>query len=145
MRQLNGKRLPQDLEQIAERLREERPETSPLDLDRIKTLAIRRAAANAPMKGHGMKPRLVSVLVAAGILVGGAGGVMAATGGVPGSGHSSSSSSNDQYGGGGGGGDKPCPPASQHGNGGGNGHGHGHGNGNGNGHGDDNGKHCGQQ
>ena len=143
MRQTHGKRLPRDLEQIGERLREERPEASPLDLDRIKTLAIQRAAANAPMKGHGMKPRLVSVLVAAGILVGGAGGVMAATGGVPGSGHSSSSSSNDQYGGGGGGGgqdQQPCPPASGNGNGGGNGHGHGQGNGNGQG----NGKGCGQ-
>jgi hypothetical protein len=137
MRQMNGKRLPRDLEQIAERLREERPEASPLDLDRIKTMAIRRAAESAPRKGHLMKSRLVSVLVAAGILVGGAGGVMAATGGVPGSGHSSDSSSKDQYGGGGGGGGGECPPASQHGQGG--EHGHGHGNG------DDNGKHCGQQ
>jgi hypothetical protein len=133
MRQLNGKRLPPDLEQVAELLREERPAASPLDLDRIKTLAIRRAQASAPRKGPLMKSRLVSVLVAAGILVGGAGGVMAATGGIPGSGHTSSSSSNDQYGGGQG--NVPCPPGSQ------NGQGHGQGGGNGNG----NGKHCGQQ
>ena len=138
---MNGKRLPPDLEQVAERLREERPEASPLDLDRIKTMAIQRAAESAPKKGLVMKSRLVSVLVAAGILVGGTGGVMAATGGIPGSGHSSNSSSKDQYGGGGGGGGQPCPPASQHGNGGGNGNGHGHGNGNGQG----NGNACGQQ
>jgi hypothetical protein len=102
MRQTNGDRLPPDLERVAERLREERPEASPLDLDRIKTRAISQAAKSPPMKGPLMKSRLVSILVAAGILFAGAGGVMAATGGIPGNAGSTSSAAKGQY----------CPPNS---------------------------------
>jgi hypothetical protein len=101
MRQTNEDRLPPDLERLAAQLRAERPEASPLDLDAIKTRAIRHAAASAPTKGRLMKSRLVSILVAGGVLLGGAGGVMAATGGIPGN-AGPSSAAKSQY----------CPPSS---------------------------------
>ena len=49
-----------------------------------------------------MKSRLASILVVAGLLVGGTSGVLAATGGIPGSGGNSNSAANSQY----------CPPSS---------------------------------
>ena len=49
-----------------------------------------------------MKSRFASVAIALGLVFGGAGGVMAATGGLPGSGGSSASAPNNQY----------CPPSS---------------------------------
>jgi hypothetical protein len=49
-----------------------------------------------------MKSRLASILVVTGLVVGGTSGVLAATGGVPGSGGGSSSASKSQY----------CPPSS---------------------------------
>jgi hypothetical protein len=93
-----------ELRELGERLRDERPKPSPLELDRIKTRAMKQASrvASPRMKGAPMKSRLVSILVVAGLLVGGTSGVLAATGGIPGSGAGSSSAAKTQY----------CPPSS---------------------------------
>jgi hypothetical protein len=104
MRQSNEERLPAELEEFGQRLSDERPQPSPLELDRIKTRAMTQASrATSPrMKGRPMKSRLASILVVSGLVVGGTTGVLAATGGVPGSGGSSGSASKTQY----------CPPSS---------------------------------
>lgn len=104
MTQSNEKSLPAELEQFGQRLRDERPQASPLELDRIKTRAMTQAtrAASVRMKGTFMKSRLAGILVVLGLLVGGTSGVLAASGGVPGSGGSSGSAPNNQY----------CPPSS---------------------------------
>jgi hypothetical protein len=104
MKQPNEERLPAELEEFGQRLRDERPQPSPLELDRIKTRAMTQAsrAASPRMKGRPMKSRLASILVVAGLLVGGTSGVLAATGGIPGSGGNSNSAANSQY----------CPPSS---------------------------------
>ncbi len=102
----NEKRLPAELEEIGERLRSERPEASPLELDRMKTTALARVTRSASRQGKGafMRSRLASVLVVFALLAGGTGAVMAASGGVPGSGGSSGSAPNNEY----------CPPSSNH-------------------------------
>ena len=104
MRQSNEEWLPAELEEFGRRLRDDRPQPSPLELDRIKTRAMTQAsrAASPRMKGTPMKSRLASILVVTGLVVGGTSGVLAATGGVPGSGGSSGSASKTQY----------CPPSS---------------------------------
>jgi hypothetical protein len=104
MTQSDDRWLPAELEQFGEGLRDERPQASALELDRIKTRAMAQAAraASARAKGPFMKARVASILVVLGLVMGGTGGVLAATGGVPGSGGSSGSASNDQY----------CPPSS---------------------------------
>ena len=68
------------------RLREERPEASALELDRIKQRAIAQAARPARAsiirpKGMPMKSKLVAFFAMLGLLLGGTGGVIAATGG----------------------------------------------------------------
>jgi len=104
MTRSNENWLSPELEQFGERLRHERPQASPLELDRIKTRAMMQGprSASLRMEGTFMKSRFVSILVAFGLVVGGTGGVLAATGGVPGSGGSSGSAPNNQY----------CPPSS---------------------------------
>jgi hypothetical protein len=104
MPQSHEKWLPAELEQFGQRLRDERPQASPLELDRIKTRAMRQAsrAASVQTKGTFMKSRLAGILLVLVLVVGGTSGVLAATGGVPGSGGSSGSASNNQY----------CPPSS---------------------------------
>jgi hypothetical protein len=104
MRQSHEEKLPAELEEFGQRLRDERPQPSPLELDRIKTRAMAQAsrAASSRMKGTPMKSRLVSILVVAGLVVGGTGSVLAATGGIPGSAGTSGSASKTQY----------CPPTS---------------------------------
>ena len=104
MRNSDNHRLPPELEELGNRLRDERPEATPLELDRMKTAAMARASRSFSRQGKGpiMKSRLAGVLVAGAVIVGGTGGVMAATGGNPGSGGSSASAPNNQY----------CPPTS---------------------------------
>jgi hypothetical protein len=104
MRQLHEEQLPAELEEFGQRLRDQRPQPSPLELDRIKTRAMTQAsrAASPRMKGTPMKSRLATILVVAGLAVGGTSGVLAATGGIPGSGGNSGSASKAQY----------CPPSS---------------------------------
>jgi hypothetical protein len=92
---------------IGERLRAERPEVTPLELDRIKQTVLSRASRGSQSRGHG-RSRLASVLVAGAVMVGGTGLVIAATSGGNGNG-----ATNSQY----------CPPTSQN-PGGPKGHGH---------------------
>jgi hypothetical protein len=86
------------LEGVAQRLRNERPEASPLQLDQIKTSAMSRAKAGTRRHKAGAR-RLATAGLTIGLLAAGTGGVIAG-----GSGHhhgsgGSTSASNTQYGG----------------------------------------------
>lgn len=76
MRRKNDKH-ERDLEGIAQRLRSERPEASPLELDQIKTTAMSRAKAAT---GRANPRRLVVAALTVGLLAAGTGGVLAAGG-----------------------------------------------------------------
>jgi hypothetical protein len=111
MSHFNEKRVPDDLQDVVERLRDERPEASALELDRIKLRAMTRArgarALRTSGKGQFMRSRLVSVALVIGLLGGGT-GAMAVTGTGPGGvfkkhRHSLRSAPQSQY----------CPPKSQ--------------------------------
>jgi hypothetical protein len=74
--------LTGDLEALASRLRDDRPEITGLELDRIKRRAISQAAATAgswaPKKGLFMKPRIaVALVLAMGLLTSGTGATLA--------------------------------------------------------------------
>src|SRR5271170_1449767 len=88
----------EELEGVAQRLRNERPEASPLQLDQIKMSAMSRAKAGTPRHKAGAR-RLATVGLTIGLLAAGTGGVIA--GGSKGGGHSggSTSASATQYGG----------------------------------------------
>src|SRR5688572_31479516 len=78
----NSHDLTGDLEAVARRLRDERPEVTGLALDRIKRRAITRASAAAgswaPKKGLFMKPRIaVALVLAMGLLTSGTGATLA--------------------------------------------------------------------
>ena len=112
MSKFNDKRVPDDLQSLVERLHDERPEASALELDRIKLRAMRGARGLKPGKGQLMRSKLVGVMLAVGILAGGT-GAMAVTGSGPGnvfhkagkqkSKHQVRSSARSQY----------CPPKSK--------------------------------
>jgi hypothetical protein len=138
MNERNEFSLPDDLEELGERLSKERPRLSAIELDQIKAGAMTRAGrATRQGKGQFMRSRLATIVAAFALVVGGGGAVWAAAGGDPGSGGSSGSAPNNQY----------CPPSSnnpghpKHEGGGnkcghgGHGHGHGHGDEHGHGHG----------
>jgi hypothetical protein len=72
----NDKHEP-ELEGIAQRLRAERPEATPLELDQIKTTAMSRAKSAT---GRANPRRLVIAALTAGLVAAGAGGVLAAGG-----------------------------------------------------------------
>jgi hypothetical protein len=82
----NRNRIPAELHDIEETLRANRPETSPLELDRIKLQAIRQAAQGRPsfvarQKGAFMKSRLAMMLViAAGFMLSTTGAGLAISG-----------------------------------------------------------------
>jgi hypothetical protein len=89
----------EELEGVAQRLRNERPEASPLQLDQIKMSAMSRAKAGSRRHKAGAR-RLATAGLAVGLLAAGTGGVIAGApggGGPPGGG--SISASNTQYGG----------------------------------------------
>jgi hypothetical protein len=100
-------RTPGDLREIAELLQHERPEATALELDGIK---LRAKAARRPAligKGNGfMRSRVVSFVLATGLLGGGTAAMAAAGGPLPfdilSNGHEGAS--NSQY----------CPPMSWH-------------------------------
>ena len=96
--------LPEDLQEIAARLHRERVEPSPLELDRIKLQAMSRTGR--PPKRLSKPPfvrtRLVTAVVASGLLIAGAGAIGGATGGLPSVDFESTPSVNSQY----------CPPSS---------------------------------
>jgi hypothetical protein len=68
-----------ELEGVAQRLRNERPEASPLELDRIKTTAMSRARAGVRRGGAGSR-RLAVAGLTVGLLAAGTGGVIASAG-----------------------------------------------------------------
>jgi hypothetical protein len=83
----------EDLDDIARRLREHRPEASALELDHIKTRAMARARSSRP-RGAVLRTRLLAALACLGLMAGATGGVIAAQSGNPGKG----SASKGQYG-----------------------------------------------
>ena len=82
MSHFNEKRVPDDLQPLVERLRDERPEVSALELDQIKVRALGRNRGRPQGKGYFMRSRVVSVLLAVGLLVGST-GAMAVSGTGP--------------------------------------------------------------
>jgi hypothetical protein len=109
MSNFHEQRVPDDLQHVVEHLRDQRPEPTPLELDRIKLRAMARAKGAATLtpigKGRFMRSRLISVMLAVGVLAGGT-GAMAVTGagGVFRTGPSPNANPRSQY----------CPPKSQH-------------------------------
>jgi hypothetical protein len=83
-----------ELEGVAQRLRDERPEASPLDLDRIKTTAMSRAKAGSRRGSAGAR-RLAVASLTVGLLAAGTGGVLAGQSHGKGGGNAA----NAQYGG----------------------------------------------
>lgn len=74
-------RLPDELRDVADRLREERPEASALELDRMKTRAMSAAARPSRQKGFAVRSRGLAIGLTLALMVGGTGGVIAAGGG----------------------------------------------------------------
>jgi hypothetical protein len=107
MSKFNEKRVPDDLQDLVQRLHDEKPEASALELDRIKLRAMRGARRLKPGKGQFMRSKLVGAMLAVGILAGGT-GAMAVTGTGPANvfqkagKHQVRASPNSQY----------CPPKS---------------------------------
>lgn len=94
--------LPDDLAEIGERLRAERLAPSAIELDQIKRVAMARASRSTASRSAGGRHswrRLTGVLVAGSLVIGGTGGVLAATGV---SGGDNGSAAKAQY----------CPPGS---------------------------------
>jgi hypothetical protein len=79
MSQRPDHKTPDGLDDVVRRLREERPELGPLELDTIKTKINRRTGA-ANVKGARMRGRAVIAVLALSLLGAGAGGVVAASG-----------------------------------------------------------------
>ena len=85
-------RLPDELRELASRLREERAEATGLDLDRIKTNAM--AKATAPRrKGFVLRSRGMAAVLTLALMAAGTGGVLAGGG----NGHGGGSSAKTQY------------------------------------------------
>jgi hypothetical protein len=78
-------RLPDDITDVARLLRDQRSEASALELDRMKQRARSQALRTSRTKGNFVKSRLTVALLALGLMTAGTGGVIAATGGTPGS------------------------------------------------------------
>jgi len=87
-----------ELEGVAQRVRNERPEASPLQLDQIKTSAMSRAKAGTRRRSAGAR-RLATAGLTIGLLAAGTGGVIADSHGHGDGGGSNSNASNTQYGG----------------------------------------------
>lgn len=68
---------PED-EPIVRRLRDERPQASELELDRMKTAAMAKAKRSRSVRGR-PKSRLVVALLTVGLMAGGTAGTVAAT------------------------------------------------------------------
>jgi hypothetical protein len=64
--------FPDDLQEVVEQLREERPSLTPLELDRVKLRAMSsaRRSTSAQHKGFSMRSRLVAVLTVGMLAVG---------------------------------------------------------------------------
>jgi hypothetical protein len=95
MKNFDDNRLPDELEDVGSRLREQRAEMTPLELDQMKrriSSRASRAPAWLPKRGTPMKSRVATLAVTA-LLIGGttAGGIAAAGG------NGNNSSANSQY------------------------------------------------
>ena len=102
MNEFDDHRMDEGLDEVGRRLSRERPWATDLELDRAKVTAMSRAARPRAGAKRGFRPRVVSTLVAAGLLVVGAIGVGAGSGGLPSVSFTQSKSVNSQY----------CPPSS---------------------------------
>jgi hypothetical protein len=86
----NDENLPQELRDVADRLREERPHATALDLDRIKTRAVANAATSRP-KGFALKSRGIAAFLTLALMAAGTGGVIAGNGNGGGNGSAADS------------------------------------------------------
>ena len=108
MSKFKENRVPDDEQHVVEYLREQRPEASALELDQIK-LQVKARAKGAPTlvssgKGRLMRSRIVSVMLAVGVLAGGTGAAaVTGTGGFWRVGPSPNANPHSQY----------CPPKSK--------------------------------
>ncbi len=81
MRKSSDRELPSDLAEVAETIRRYGPEPSGPQLERVRTQAIRRASGTTIGRGF-MRSKIVTLVLAAGLVAtGGTAGVIAATGG----------------------------------------------------------------
>src|SRR3954471_7239733 len=89
--------LPEDLRDVVHRLREERTAPSAWELDELKLRAMTRARVRSSRtKGRlTMKSRALVALITVGLMAGGTGGVIAASGGNNGNGNDDAA--NAQY------------------------------------------------
>ncbi len=85
-------RLPDELRELAGRLREERAGATGLDLDRIKTRAM-AGATGSQRKGFVLRSRGMAAVLTLALMAAGTGGVLAGGG----HGNSGASSGNTQY------------------------------------------------
>ena len=85
--------LPEDLHEIAGRLRDERAQASALDLDRIKMRAMASASRPHQKRGTRMKSRGLAAVLTVALMAAGTGGVIAGNG----NGNGNGNASNSQY------------------------------------------------
>lgn len=120
MRHSTEDHLPEDLSDIAQRLRGHRSEADALELDRMKMRAMARATSSRS-KGSALRSRLVVALLTLGLMAGGTGGVIAKNNKAP-KGNAAKTNYGKKCGHPGGGPKKPnqspCPPSSPAGGGG---------------------------
>jgi hypothetical protein len=82
-------RMPDDLKDVAELMRNDRAEATNLELDRMKTRAMAQAASSRP-KGIALRSRTLAAFLTVALMAGGTGGVIAAGGNGNGNGSSGS-------------------------------------------------------
>ena len=83
-------RLPEDLRDLAARLRDQRAEATGLELDRMKTRAMAKAASSRP-KGFALRSRGMAAVLTLALMAAGTGGVLAGGGHGKGGGSSAKS------------------------------------------------------
>ena len=83
-------RLPEDLRDLAGRLRDQRAEATGLELDRMKTRAMAKAASSRP-KGFALRSRGMAAVLTLALMAAGTGGVLAGGGHGKGGGSSAKS------------------------------------------------------
>ena len=94
----NEDRLPDDVTDVARLLSDHRSEASALELDRMKQRARAQALRTSRTKGSTLKSRITVALLSLGLMAAGTGGVIAASGGVPGKPDAASSQYKPGYG-----------------------------------------------
>ena len=104
MTDFNEGQVPEELHEVAARLRDERAEASALELDRAKLTAMTRGSRERRVKErHALRPRAASTVVAAALLISGVAWVGGGAGGIPSVSFTQSKSQNSEY----------CPESSQ--------------------------------